>query len=112
VAPGARRDTPGGLIDTVDELTEESAGTWWVVTQGSLHFFDLEGHQYMRCQMDGKNAMDGDGVLLLLGTVLTWPKVGGVFRIVLPTTGHSLRQSSEIRAIQSQRPASFEAVAR
>jgi hypothetical protein len=97
--------------ETVQELTEAS-GRWWVITQGSEHLFDFDNQVYERHQMDGLNPLEYDRTPMVLDPewILTWPRVGSVFQMVIPITvsGHEIRAkhrtSSLIREIRRAEP--------
>lgn len=90
----------------VEELTPGMTGRWIVQTQGTLHLFDLDAHEYERRQHDGLNPMRQDHTRVALpdDAIIVWPTVGSMFRIVVSVDGYdgymgSVRTSSLIRSI-------------
>lgn len=96
----------------VEELTPDMTGRWIVQTQGTLHVFDLDARTYERRQHDGLNPMRGDRTVRSLprDSIIDWPKVGSLFRIVVSVDGYegyigSVRTSSLIRSITPEEEA-------
>lgn len=90
----------------VEELIPHMGGKWVVQTQGTLHVWDLDEETYERRQHDGLNPMRSDREVVDLppNNVITWPKVGEVFHILIEVDsydgyGITSRRSSLIRSI-------------
>jgi len=104
---GVQRDS--GELRTegaVTELSPGMKGRWIVQTQGTLHLFDLDKWEYSRRQHDGLNPMrqDHEVVALPEDSIILWPQVGSLFRIVVSVDSYSgymgsVRTSSLIRSI-------------
>jgi hypothetical protein len=73
------------------------------VTQGSMHFWNLEKMTWVRFNADGLNPMWKDNRVLPIHRIERWPEVGSVFMVWAAEHEQSMHvnwhQSSTIRRI-------------
>ena len=74
-----------------------TTGRWRIVTQGSVHIWDLDEMTWVRHQQDGLNPMEIDEEVQHIRFVMRWPQVGSTFYVITNGRWH---QSSTIRSIE------------